>query len=580
MSIFPLPVFEADADSRHREALTDEEIYEQLKPPTSIVVKFGAMKLIGEYPYDGDAKPGCGSKLVARTHRGTELVEMLTTTCPNTGCNKAISRQEMLEYIDNSGGKDFPFYTNGKILRVATVDDLNAQSALTDKRAEYVRECKALISEHNLDMKLVEAEPILGGELLTFYYMSEDRVDFRELVRQLASRFKTRIEMRQIGARDEARLVADYERCGQHCCCKNFLKVLKPVSMRSAKVQKATLDPLKISGRCGRLMCCLRYEDQTYDDLRKNLPNRKKRVGTNFGPGIVIDTKILVQLVLVRLEHNHEEIAVPVEELMSPDECPQPDEHGIVRPLLDEAADDPLRGLSTEQAEERTDDRKRGRRRGRGKGKRSKTDQQDAYRQRAETDDAPSADAPAAPPAASPDAGVGESSVTSPGESSETRSDETDEPGSGKRRRRRGRRSRGGRGRAAGTGSSGQAGDQSGDQSGDQTGDQTDSQSDHQSGDHATGRSAAPDHASPAEPGRKKKKRRRRRKPGASSGASSGASPKSSQDPGGTDSGESSRSDASNRPGPKKKRRRRRGRGRGRGGSGSGPDNAGEDRDA
>jgi len=127
--------------------------------------------------------------------------------------------------------------------------------------------------------------------------------------------------MRQVGSRDEARLVADYERCGQHCCCKSFLKVLKPVSMRSAKQQKATLDPLKISGRCGRLMCCLRYEDQTYKELKAKLPHRKTRVGTMQGPGIVVDGQILTQLVRVRLDDGRD-VAVPLEELMDPDTCP------------------------------------------------------------------------------------------------------------------------------------------------------------------------------------------------------------------------------------------------------------------
>jgi hypothetical protein len=118
-----------------------------------------------------------------------------------------------------------------------------------------------------------------------------------------------------VGARDEARLTADYERCGQHCCCKQFLKVLKPVSMRSAKVQKATLDPLKISGRCGRLMCCLRYEDESYEELRKRLPRKKSRVLTPDGWGIVMDTQILTQLALVKLEDTGAEVAVPIEEL-------------------------------------------------------------------------------------------------------------------------------------------------------------------------------------------------------------------------------------------------------------------------
>jgi cell fate regulator YaaT (PSP1 superfamily) len=326
MSIYPLPVFETDANPHHRLAMTEEERYAAATPPKSIVVKLGYMGMIAELPYDGDAKPGCGTKFVARTHRGTELVEMLTTTCLNAGCSKSIPRQDMLFFIDESGGKDFPFHTNGQILRVATIEDLNRQSAIESEKSRYLAVCHRLVGELGLKMSLVDVEPILGGELLTFYYMAEERVDFRDLVRRLAGEFKTRIEMRQVGARDEARLVADYERCGQYCCCKSFLKVLKPVSMKAAKLQKATLDPLKISGRCGRLMCCLRYEDQTYRELKANLPKRTTRVGTVEGPGVVVDSKVLVQLVLVRLEHDQREIAVPVEELLDPETCPRPGE--------------------------------------------------------------------------------------------------------------------------------------------------------------------------------------------------------------------------------------------------------------
>ena len=134
---------------------------------------------------------------------------------------------------------------------------------------------------------------IFGDEQVAFYYTAEDRIDFRELVKLLAAEFQTRIEMVQVNDREEARLVADYEKCGQHCCCRQFLKVLKPVSMRSAKVQKNTLDPHKISGRCGRLMCCLRYEDQTYAELKKKLPHRKTLVETEDGIGIVWSTQIL-----------------------------------------------------------------------------------------------------------------------------------------------------------------------------------------------------------------------------------------------------------------------------------------------
>jgi cell fate regulator YaaT (PSP1 superfamily) len=324
MAIVPLPVFEEDADPLKRDALTLEEQLDQIEPPETIVVKFGALKLIGEYKQAGGIKAGCGTQLIARTHRGTELVEMLTTTCSNAGCGKSIDRDEMLEYIENSGGKNFPFHTNGRVLRVATTDDLSRHAQLRSRIDEQMSEARKLVEEHRLSMKIVDVEPILGEELLTFYYLSEDRVDFRNLVSSLASTYSTRIEMRQVGSRDESRLVADYEKCGQHCCCKSFLKVLSPVSMRTAKQQKQTLDPKKISGRCGRLMCCLRYEDQTYRELKKNLPHKKTRVGTEEGPGIVLDGKILTQLVMVELEHDRRRIAVPIEELLDPETCPKP----------------------------------------------------------------------------------------------------------------------------------------------------------------------------------------------------------------------------------------------------------------
>ncbi len=324
MSIIPLPVFEEDADPSRRDALTLEEQLEQIEAPETLVVRFGSLKMIGEYKQAGGIKAGCGSKLVARTHRGTELVDLLTTTCSNSGCSKSISRSEMLEYIDNSGGKNFPFHTNGRVLRIATDDDLSRMNELISRIPKQIKKSRELVEEHQLAMKIVDVEPIIGEEVLTFFFISEDRVDFRKLVSDLASKYFTRIEMRHVGSRDEARLVADYEKCGQHCCCKGFLKVLSPVSMRSAKQQKQTLDPKKISGRCGRLMCCLRYEDQTYRELKKNLPHKKTRVGTPEGPGIVLEGKILTQLVLVELEHDQKRVAFPLEDLSDPETCPRP----------------------------------------------------------------------------------------------------------------------------------------------------------------------------------------------------------------------------------------------------------------
>jgi len=310
--------------------VTDElRTLDAKKTPSTLVVRYGRMKQIGEFPYSGDMTPGCGSRLVVRTQRGTEIGEMLTSTCPNSGCGSSVSRKEMLEYIENSGGRQYPFSTDGLVLRIATKEDMDTQSRLEQSCHGLKMTARSVSESMKLAMKIVEAEPILGGERLTIFYTSEDRIDFRELVRELGSVFGMRVDMRQVGARDEARLTADYEKCGQYCCCKNFLKVLKPISMKSAKVQKATLDPVKISGRCGRLMCCLRYEDETYTALSKRLPKRKTLVGTPDGDGIVISTQILTQLVLVRFDDAGDDQAYPIEEIGKPGE--RPDSSGPAR---------------------------------------------------------------------------------------------------------------------------------------------------------------------------------------------------------------------------------------------------------
>ena len=308
-SITPLPIM-----LEHEQELAKKR-EEAAATPKSIVCRYGYLKQVAELPYSESTRPGCGSKLVIRTKRGIELAELLTTTCPNSGCGSSVSRKDMLEYIDSSGGKNYPFTTQGRVLRIATIEDMNEQARLDARKPDMRRFAKAMIQEMDLALKLVDIEQLLGGERIIFHYTADQWVDFREMVRRLAAEYQTRIEMHQVNARDEARLVADYEKCGQHCCCKQFLKVLKPISMRSAKVQKATLDPAKISGRCGRLMCCLRYEDQTYETLRKRLPHRQTRVMTEDGPGTVIDTQILTQLVLVRVDNSEARTAYPVENI-------------------------------------------------------------------------------------------------------------------------------------------------------------------------------------------------------------------------------------------------------------------------
>lgn len=326
MSILPLPVFEAEADLSQR-GLTEEEILrlKSDKIPESIIVRYGYLNHLIEAEYNLDTVPRCGTRFVVRTPRGSEIGEMLTTTCANSGCSKSITREQVLAYLESSGSNKFPFTSKGKIIRLASAEDKVIIAEQEARKRQIAERASEIAKQLNLEMDIIQTEQILGGERLTFYFMSEDRVDFRDMVKILAKEYATRIEMRQVGARDEARLNADYERCGQQCCCRQFLKVLNPISMRSAKIQKATLDPLKISGRCGRLLCCLQYEDSTYQELRKNLPHKKTRVGTTSGPGLVVDTQIITQLVLVELEHDKSQIAVKVEELLNPDECPKPE---------------------------------------------------------------------------------------------------------------------------------------------------------------------------------------------------------------------------------------------------------------
>jgi cell fate regulator YaaT (PSP1 superfamily) len=162
--------------------------------------------------------------------------------------------------------------------------------------------CQRYVAQLGLQMQLVDVEHLFGGERIVIYYLAENRVDFRELVRQLASEFQTRIEMRQIGVRDEAKLLADYGDCGKPVCCNTHLSEMPPVSMKMAKLQKATLDPTKISGRCGRLKCCLRYEYDTYEEYQKDLPPIGSEVVTSNGRARVLNQEILARQVLVQTE--------------------------------------------------------------------------------------------------------------------------------------------------------------------------------------------------------------------------------------------------------------------------------------
>ena len=204
----------------------------------------------------------------------------------------------------------------GEILRPATPEDRELEARIGEDRSPAFATCQELIAKRRLQMNLVDVELIHGRERVVFYYLAEQRIDFRELVKDLARALKTRIEMRQIGVRDEAKLLADYGDCGKPVCCNTHLSRMPPISMKMAKIQKTTLDPAKISGRCGRLKCCLRYEYDTYRSLEKALPSVGSRVVTAKGQGRVLAQEILAQKLVLELD-DHRRIIVGRDEILS-----------------------------------------------------------------------------------------------------------------------------------------------------------------------------------------------------------------------------------------------------------------------
>ncbi|NLY76755.1 MAG: stage 0 sporulation family protein [Tissierellia bacterium] len=197
-----------------------------------------------------------------------------------------------------------------KVIRVATEEDCQIHKNNKDKAEEAFHICEEMIAEHQLPMKLIDVEYTFDNNKVIFYFTAEGRVDFRELVKDLAAIFKTRIELRQIGVRDEVKMVGGLGPCGRVACCHQFLGEFEPVSIKMAKDQSLSLNPTKISGLCGRLMCCLKYEYKTYEEMISNLPSVGTIVLTPVGPGTVEETYTLPQMVKVRvkLEDDVEEL--------------------------------------------------------------------------------------------------------------------------------------------------------------------------------------------------------------------------------------------------------------------------------
>src|SRR5437870_9917059 len=261
------------------------------------IVRHGAMRFLGEYEA-GEAETYCrDDEVVIRSDRGHEIGRVLCAANPRA-----------VELIKEA--------TRGPIVRPVRPEDRQQLEQVRSSERQELERCCLIVGERQLQMELVDVEHIFGGERIVFYFLAEKRVDFRDLVKELAREYKTRIEMRQIGVRDEAKLLADYGDCGKPVCCNTHMTSMPPVSMRMAKLQKSTLDPSKISGRCGRLKCCLRFEQDVYEDFHKLLPPVGARVVTPKGQGRVLAQEILARKVLVEFEDGRR-VIVAADEILT-----------------------------------------------------------------------------------------------------------------------------------------------------------------------------------------------------------------------------------------------------------------------
>ena len=214
------------------------------------------------------------------------------------------------------------------VMRKAEAEDIAHAQEFEEKEKEALTECGKLIAKLNLPMKLLSAEYNLDGSRLTFFFTAGERVDFRELIRELTNRFKVRVELRQIGPRDGAKLIGGFGRCGRPLCCTSFLSDFAPVSIRMAKEQGLPLNPMKISGVCGRLLCCLVYEGEQYHSMRGKLPKVGQRVETPMGIARVVGSNLLKETVLVELD-SQATVELPLGEVTTEGKPPpKPKEKG------------------------------------------------------------------------------------------------------------------------------------------------------------------------------------------------------------------------------------------------------------
>jgi cell fate regulator YaaT (PSP1 superfamily) len=269
-------------------------------------VRYGQLRLRGLFTVEAPDEIKAGDTCVVRSPRGQEIGVVLATPiddgagktgCGESACGSCATAQ-------------------GAVMRRATAEEQKRQKELVKAGVmTEIRFARQRAREYRLPLKVIGAEYLFEREKLMIHYASNGRVEFRDLVKDLAHQFHTRIELAQIGARDEARLTGDVASCGRELCCRSFLHDLQPVSMRMAKQQKKTLDPTKIAGQCGKLKCCLRYEDQVYVELQKTLPKRNSIVRIEEGLARVVNADLLLQKLVVETEKG-DRLIVHVSQLL------------------------------------------------------------------------------------------------------------------------------------------------------------------------------------------------------------------------------------------------------------------------
>ena len=246
-----------------------------------IGVRFKSVGKVYYFDPDGN-NVGKGDKVIVETSRGVECGEVILS-------NRDVEAGQITQPLK-------------KMIRVATAQDLERLEKNREKEAAALEVCQEKVRAHNLEMKLIDVEYTFDNSKVLFYFTADGRVDFRELVKDLASVLKTRIELRQIGVRDEAKMLGGLGICGRPFCCSTFLGEFQPVSIKMAKEQGLSLNPANISGTCGRLMCCLKYEQAAYEDLLKTTPKVGAQVQTPEGKGVVAEVSLMTGNLKIALE--------------------------------------------------------------------------------------------------------------------------------------------------------------------------------------------------------------------------------------------------------------------------------------